>query len=486
MFFVGFFLLSHFLFTATLGGEVPIVDGVFGDVPKDVPQVSGIPEPDTSTVFAPGELRVVENSGVCETTPNVYQASGYGDIATNQSIWFWFFESRKNSDTAPLTLWFNGGPGSSSMVGLFRAHGPCRISNDTRSLWFNRYSWNNDSNVLYIDQPVGVGFSRGDLRVGTSQQAAVDIWKFLQIWFTDSRFSKFRNRPLHLWGESYGGHYVPSFASHILDQNAAIVANRTVGIPINLKSIGIGNGLTDPLSQYPGYLTYAANNPYHPLVNNSTIQRGTTAWTSASGCRTQITSCYNGGSNSVCSAAQSFCNGNVLTPLAGPYNVYFVPMLSNDPYPPDFTNYINSIRARIGAEGTFQITNRAVYSNFASTGDWMRNSRLDLEKIVNAGIRTLIYAGDADYIVNYQGIENMLNAMNTNFTSIWKQQSFSTYNVRGQEAGLFKNAGPMSYLRIYGAGHEVPAYKYKNLDYGEASLQMFLQVAISNVALAST
>ncbi|KAI0271169.1 hypothetical protein BGY98DRAFT_1006915 [Russula aff. rugulosa BPL654] len=56
-----------------------------------------------------GQLRVVENSGVCETTPDVYQASGYGDLAGNKSIWFWFFAARENPDNAPLITWFNGG-----------------------------------------------------------------------------------------------------------------------------------------------------------------------------------------------------------------------------------------------------------------------------------------------------------------------------------------------------------------------------------------
>ncbi|KAG6805210.1 hypothetical protein H0H93_005333, partial [Arthromyces matolae] len=64
---------------------------------------------ETSVATTPGALRVTENSGVCETTPGVYQASGYGDIASDKSLWFWFFAARNNPDTAPLALWFNGG-----------------------------------------------------------------------------------------------------------------------------------------------------------------------------------------------------------------------------------------------------------------------------------------------------------------------------------------------------------------------------------------
>jgi carboxypeptidase C (cathepsin A) len=61
--------------------------------------------------------------------------------------------------------------------------------------------------MLYIDQPIGAGFSYGDETVGTSDEAAKDLWKFMQIFLKDSRFQKYANHSLGLWGESYGGHY---------------------------------------------------------------------------------------------------------------------------------------------------------------------------------------------------------------------------------------------------------------------------------------
>ncbi|KAF8875302.1 serine carboxypeptidase [Infundibulicybe gibba] len=454
-------LLCSIPLTGVLGGQIPVVDGVLGGVPSN--PVLEKPKVLKTAATTPGKLRVVENSGVCETTPGVFQASGYGDITATESIWFWFFASRKNPDTAPLALWFNGGPGSSSMIGLVQEHGPCRITNDSSSVTLNPFSWNNEANVLYIDQPVGVGFSHGDLKVGTSQEAAADIWTFMQIFLSDSRFAKYQKNNLAIWTESYGGHYGPTFAAYFLSQNAAITAGTVSGLQLNLKVLAVGDGLTDPLTQYPGYITYAGSNSYHPLVSASVISRANSSWTSSTGCKAQITSCNNGGSNSV----------------------YYVPTANPDPYPPDITNYLRSVASKIGAEATWQETNDNVYNNFAATGDWMRNSRPNLETVINAGVRTIVYDGDADYILNFNGVEAMVDALSTQFTPLFKQQSFQTYTVAGQTAGQFKNAGTFSYIRIFGAGHEVPAYKFGNLAVGQAAAQMFTQI-MANQSLSST
>ncbi|KXN92916.1 Carboxypeptidase S1 [Leucoagaricus sp. SymC.cos] len=465
------------------GGQIPVLDGVLGGVGNATTNFKSKNLDAAATT--PGKLRYKENSGVCETTPGVNQVSGYGDLTATESLWFWFFESRSDPDNAPLALWFNGGPGSSSMIGLLQELGPCRITNDSRSVTLNPFSWNNKANLLFIDQPVGVGFSHGDLKVGTSQAAAADVWSFMQIFFADSRFAKYKTNKLAIWTESYGGHYGPTFAAHFLAQNAAIDAGTVSGVKLNLQVLGVGDGLTDPLTQYPGYITYAANNPYHTLVSSSVISRANSSWTSSNGCRAQIQNCYNTGTNSVCSAAQSFCNNNILSPLAGKWDVYYVPTADPDPYPPSITNYLNSVASQIGAEATWEQSNNNVYNNFAATGDWMHNSRPNLETVINAGVRTVVYDGDADYILNFNGVEAMVDALNTKFSSTYHSQQFGSFNVRGQQAGLFKNAGTFSYVRFFGAGHEVPAYKWGTLGVGEAAAQMFTQI-MNDQPLSST
>lgn len=113
----------------------------------------------------------------------------------------------------------------------------------------------------------------------------------------------------------------------------------------------------------------------------------------------------------MCSATQSYCNDcndDILSPLAGNYDVYYVPSTNHTSYPPDITSYLASIKTKVGAETTWEETNDDVYYNFADTGDWMRRKKPYLKNVINSGVRTLIYDGDAAYILNFNGVEAMV------------------------------------------------------------------------------
>ncbi|RDX57218.1 serine carboxypeptidase [Lentinus brumalis] len=431
---------------------------------------------------ASGGLRIVENSGECETVPGVHQASGYADIDADNSMYFWFFEARENPETAPLTLWLQGG---CSLVGLYQENGPCRINNDSSSVSFNPFSWNNVSNMIYIDQPIPTGFSQGNRNLNNSVDAAQDVWQFLQVFFADPRFEQYQNNDFGIWTESYGGHYGPIFAKYFLDQNAAVASGSIDGVPINLKNLGIGDGLTDPLVQYESYFTYAQSNPYFPTATNATLTSANQSWSEAGGCRDLIVKCYNTTDEFDCAIAQNHCDSDVAHRLSGSRNPDYILADIFDTYPPDITLYVNDTarKERIGAVGDFTEVNSGVLFSFA--GEWMQNSRPTLEAVVDAGVRTILYVGDAVSVFCIVADELTNPSMQTKFSSEWAQQDFSNFTVHGEPAGLFKNAGTLSYLRIFGAGHEVPAYKFGNLGTGEAALQMFSHI-VSNNPLSAT
>lgn len=96
--------------------------------------------------------------GTCEMDANVKSFSGYIDVEDDGHI-FWFFEAHNGKPPdAPLTVWINGGPDSSSMIGLFQELGPCSVDSNGTVI-NNPYAWNNASNMIFINQPATTGFS---------------------------------------------------------------------------------------------------------------------------------------------------------------------------------------------------------------------------------------------------------------------------------------------------------------------------------------
>ena len=314
--------------------------------------------------------KYVTNSGICETTPGVNQYSGYIDVNTGGHMWYWMFESRNNPTTAPLAAWFNGGPGCSSMIGLFQENGPCQFYNGASKPSINPYSFNEYANMIYIDQPVGTGFSYGTDPVSSTVTAAPYVWKLLQNIYT--QFPQYQNRDFGIFTESYGGHYGPEFAYYFEQQNAAIAAGTITGFKINLVALGINNGWFDPTISYKAYIDYSYNNPYQQLISQSEYTSYLNSYTQD--CVPALKSCSSSGSNSACSNAQSVCYNEIEGPLSqvADFDVYDIRQPSNDPYPPGtYVTYLQSsaVMKAIGAKSTYQECPNAPYQKFSQTGD---------------------------------------------------------------------------------------------------------------------
>jgi carboxypeptidase C (cathepsin A) len=80
-------------------------------------------------------------------------------INTGKKLNYLFLESQNDPANDPLIVWFNGGPGCSSMLGWAQEHGPYSMDAGTDFWRLNEYSWNNEANVIYIESPGGVGYS---------------------------------------------------------------------------------------------------------------------------------------------------------------------------------------------------------------------------------------------------------------------------------------------------------------------------------------
>lgn len=297
---------------------------------------------------------------------------------TDRPRWFWFFEARSNPTTAPLATWFNGGPGCSSMIGLFQENGPCHFVNGASTPSLNPYSFNSYANMLYIDQPIGTGFSYGDDEVTSTVTAAPYVWTLLQAFY--AQFPQYENRNFGIFTESYGGHYGPEFADYFESQNAAITKGTVKGQDIKLIALGINNGWFDATLQQKAYVDFAYNNTYKPII--TAAQHTTFIDTYNKKCAPALAKCSSSGSNANCETSVNECYNDIEGPLtttsanggaaAYDFDVYDVRQPSKDPYPPEsYSSYLlqPSVTSAIGAKATYTECPDAPYNKFASTGD---------------------------------------------------------------------------------------------------------------------
>uniref|UniRef100_A0A803LC33 Carboxypeptidase n=1 Tax=Chenopodium quinoa TaxID=63459 RepID=A0A803LC33_CHEQI len=151
------------------------------------------------------------------------------------------------------------GPGCSSLAyGAMEELGPFRVRSNGKTLYRNKFAWNHVANVLFLESPVGVGFSysntTSDYDTNGDTKTAEDNYVFLLNWF--ERFPEYKGRDFYISGESYAGHYVPQLAHAILQHNTKPKSSM-----INLKGIIIGNAVindeTDLKAMYEYFWTHA-------------------------------------------------------------------------------------------------------------------------------------------------------------------------------------------------------------------------------------
>jgi carboxypeptidase C (cathepsin A) len=193
-------------------------------------------------------------------------------------LMFWLFAPDHPVVTDSLIIWLNGGPGCSAFFGGVLAEispatiellpaGACCMAK-SEPLQYNKYAWTNATAVLFIEQPVGTGFSTGPEPVNETEVAA-DMYAFLQNFYTV--FPGYASHSLFIFGESYAGMYVPPIARtihlHNKELNRVGSSSRTGSIPIRLAGIALGNGWIDARVQGPAVIDYAY---WHGMLDQNT------------------------------------------------------------------------------------------------------------------------------------------------------------------------------------------------------------------------
>ncbi|CAB3230539.1 unnamed protein product [Arctia plantaginis] len=163
----------------------------------------------------------------------------------NNNLFFWFFPAVTPLAQTPWIIWLQGGPGVSSMLGLFDIIGPIKIEDG--QVKERKVTWASDYSLLFLDNPVGAGFSFTDDDRGypnneddIGDQMLQFLLQFLEM------FPELRSAPLFIAGQSYAGKYVPALGIQIHRYNTDISRNdNDERLIINLRGIAIGNGLVE-------------------------------------------------------------------------------------------------------------------------------------------------------------------------------------------------------------------------------------------------
>ncbi|KAG5145984.1 hypothetical protein JHK84_031527 [Glycine max] len=406
--------------------------------------------------FVPGKIVEKKFSLFCDSGPSIEDLghhAGYYSLPHSKAarMFYFFFESRNNKDD-PVVIWLTGGPGCGSELALFYENGPFHIANNLSLTW-NDYGWDQASNILFVDQPTGTGFSysseESDIRhdeTGISN----DLYDFLQEFF--KAHPEFVKNDFYITGESYAGHYVPALASRVNQGN-----KQNQGIHINLKGFAIGNGLTNPAIQYQAYPDFALDNGIITNAEYDNISK------LIPGCEQAAKTCVLDKNGEV-----QFTNCTVLIHKVQYYDIR-KKCVGELCY--DFGNveeFLNQkkVKSALGVRDDLQYVLCSTTVHAAMLQDWMRNMEVGIPSLLEDGIKLLVYAGEEDLICNWLGNSRWAHAMEWSGQKAFGTSSTVKFVVDGVEAGSLNSYGPLSFLKVHGAGHMVP------MDQPKVALQM--------------
>ncbi|XP_010024824.2 serine carboxypeptidase-like 33 [Eucalyptus grandis] len=416
------------------------------------------------------------------STPSISQFSGYITVneAHGRALFYWFFEAQNQSSQRPLVLWFNGGPGCSSIgYGAAVELGPLRVDTNGTGLIYNEFAWNQEANLLFVESPVGVGFSytntSSDLSILDDAFVAEDAYSFMVNWL--QKFPQFKTYDFFLAGESYAGHYVPQLAELIYDRNKD-TAKYT---PINLKGFIVGNPVTNGYYDYKGLLEYAWS---HAVISDQLYDKCKQV------CDFKVSNwsieCNKAMNVVFASYQQEIDIYNIYTPicLLNSSSTSSSPSHTSENrfesltkvngyglrrmripagYDPCYSQYAEMYFNRQDVQSSLHV--RAVNSNFKwnvcnnsmlNTYNYTVFSVLPIyTKLIKGGLKIWVYSGDADGRVPVIGTRYCVEALGLSIKSPWRSW-YHDHQVGGR---MVEYEEGLTLLTVRGAGHLVPLNK---------------------------
>ncbi|TRX87845.1 hypothetical protein FHL15_011263 [Xylaria flabelliformis] len=419
------------------------------------------------------------------------------------NTFFWFFESQNDLETVPLTVY---------SIPLLRENGPCRVDLTGRSTHVNPWSWNQVSNMLYIDQPVNTGFSydvlmnatmdirgnwlrdenlskssQGDSRmmsepgiigegaadadtaVNTTEAAVRALWVTLTTWLQDFPEFESKNHEIELWTASYGGHYAPALYDFARTKASK---DPSVGPQIRFRTIGLMNACVDSLAQLPAYPEMAYNNTYGlKLINETTYRSAMRSWDEPGGCRSRIQACRgalgptpylgaNTSMNAICHEANTYCGWTIANLVAdssvGFFDIGYPSRYLSDPNLHTYYAYLKQqhVLDELGVPVNFTDQSNVAADAFTRTGDNLHGDYVAvLGRAIDDGVHVHLIYGDRDYACNWLGGEALSTAIPHKHAEEFRSAGYEAFQIPAfEESDEKANAKAITtaYVRQHG------------------------------------
>uniref|UniRef100_A0A5B7BNM3 Carboxypeptidase n=1 Tax=Davidia involucrata TaxID=16924 RepID=A0A5B7BNM3_DAVIN len=424
------------------------------------------------------------------------QYAGY--VTVNEShgraLFYWFFEATQKPEKKPLLLWFNGGPGCSSIgYGEAEELGPFFPQKGTPELKFNNHTWNKAANLLFVESPVGVGFSytntSSDIKELGDTITAKDSYIFLINWFR--RFPQFKSHDFYIAGESYAGHYVPQLAELIFDSNKNVSKEDY----INFKGFMIGNALLDDETDQKGMMDYAwdhgviSDRVYEDVKSkcnfsekqpshdcNVALNKYFDVYKIIDMYSLYSPTCVN---SNFSSTRHLHVIQGIAPQLFSKIEGWHKRPTGYDPCASDYTEvYMN--RADVQEALHANVTNipypwTHCSDNITFWSDSPASILPIIKKLVAGGLRIWVYSGDTDGRIPVTATRYTLRKLGLNTIEEWSPWYTSNQQVGGWTIAY----DGLMFVTVRGAGHQVPTFK------GQQSLQL-IRHFLANKTLPST
>ncbi|XP_034234447.1 venom serine carboxypeptidase [Thrips palmi] len=379
---------------------------------------------------------------------NVQSYAGFLTVnkALDSNMFFWYFPAENQAPDAPVVLWLQGGPGASSLYGLFSENGPYESQNGKVTL--RKYSWSKQYNLLYIDNPVGSGYSftgsdegytRNQTQVGRDLYSAVV--QFYRM------FPKLQGRAFFITGESYAGKYVPALGYAIHTNNPKAAASDR----INLQGLFIGNGFTDPenmmkysdLTFQLGLVDAAGSAALKASEDRIVALIQQRRWLDAFM------------ENDRMMGGDLISYPTLFKNLTG-FDFYFNFLYTKDPDRSDGTQLVQSAWARRALHVGNSTWDHSEVVEGHLREDMLQSVAPWLAELLEH-YRVMVYNGQLDIIVAYALTDNYLSKLKWSGAEEFRRAPRKKWVSKGELAGYVKQAGKLSQVLVRDAGHMVPA-----------------------------